>query len=190
MGYSHIHNVFGSTFMGLVVRQYWADIALWELFLTEHPEIKSIIELGTFKAGMSLFLLGNALNRGQNFWTFDRDRPIELESPVAQRIGLDLAFVHGDFFEGTRDALVQLLTEERFKPLMLFVDGSNKPREFKEFVPLLSPGDYCAIHDYTTEYKPEDLEPLAGTLEPVFLEQCERIRPCLTRFWRVPDAGT
>lgn len=189
MGYTHVHNLFGSTFMGVRVLQYWADIALWELFLTEHPHINAIIEIGTHKAGMALFFLGHAIQRGMPFWTFDKVRFPEMDSPLAKRLGLEDHFVQGNVFENSNERLLKLLHDDYLKPLMLYVDGGNKPKEFQTFVPHLSIDDYCSVHDYSTEFKPEAVDPVADMLEPVFLPQCQCMRPCLTRFWRVIKKG-
>lgn len=183
MGYSHIHNLFDSTFCGLVVRQCWADIALWELFLHNHNDIKTIVELGTYKAGMSVFFQCQAIQREMEFWTFDLDKPDELFSNIAIQVDLPSRFIHGDFFSDSLAKLIKVI--EASKPVMLFVDGGNKPKEFAAFVPRLSSGDYVSVHDYSTEFQPEDIAPVEHLLEPIFVDECERIIPCLTRFWRI-----
>lgn len=181
---SYLYALFDSTMMGLHVAQYWADIALWEHFLNEHPDIQSIVELGAYKCGMSVYLLGNALTRGQHFWTFDKDMPDELHGPLAKRLQLDRHFVHGDFFRDTRWRLEAILENDQMHPLVLFVDGGNKPLEFATFVPMLREGDYVAVHDYGTEYRPDALEPMGQFIEPIFVDECNLHRPCITRFWR------
>jgi len=183
MAYSHVHNLFGSTFLGFKVLQYWADIALWELFLSERPSIRTIVEIGTHRAGMSIFFLAHAIQRDMVFWTFDKVRFPELDMPLSKRLGLAEHFILGDVFEDSDWRLLELLADEHLKPLMLFVDGGNKPKEFQAFVPYLAPDDYVSVHDYSTEFKPCDVEPVEDLLEPVFLTECGRTT-CLTRFWR------
>lgn len=183
MGYSHIHNLFGSTFLGLKILQYWADIALWELFLTEHPHIHTIVEIGTHRCGMSIFFLGHAIQRDMSFWTFDKTRFPEMDSPIAKLFGLEEHFVLGDVFE--QSTLTELLTDKFLKPLLLYCDGGNKAKEVQTLVPYLGQDDYVAVHDYTTEFKPDDIKPVEHLLEPEFLDECMCIRPCLTRFWRL-----
>lgn len=189
MAHQRTHNLFGSTFCGVVMRQYWADLALWELFLNKYSDIKTIIELGAFKGGMTLFLDVQARARGQQFFSFDRDWPDALDTPLADVLRLSARFLHGDFWVEMNGALRMMLRDEQYKPLLLFVDGGNKAKEFQAFVPELSPGDYVAVHDYGTEFQkrngPDDVEPVAHLIEPVFWEECEAPpQPCLTRFWR------
>lgn len=179
------HNLFGSHFGGVQMRQYWADLALWELFLNAHPDIKTVVELGSFHGGMTLFLAAQTMARGQMFYTLDRDWPVALDTPLAKALDLRAVFLYGDFWKETNEQFLAILRHPRYKPLMLFVDGGCKREEFKAFVPELSEGDYCAVHDWRTEFKPEDVDPVAHLIEPVFLAECEGPpQPCLTRFWR------
>ena len=182
MGHSHVHDLFGSTYLGLTIRQYWADLALWEKFLGQHSDIRLLIELGTFKAGMALFLRGQAIQRGISFWTFDKTEPDELDSAIARALRLRGCFIHGDFFDNRRELLLGLLGRTETK--MLFVDGSDKPREFVEFVPYLKRGDYVSVHDYGTEFQPKDVSPVEHLLEQIFVDECKRLTS-LTRFWRI-----
>lgn len=185
MAYPRTHNLFGSHFCGLEIRQYWADLALWELFLNAHPDIQALVEMGTFKCGMSVFLKLQAAARGIPFWTFDRDRPAEMESAAAEFVELDSDFIHGDFWADTKGELLNIIEDALIKPILLFVDGGNKGKEFAYFVPFLCPGDYVAVHDYGTEFRPEMADPVADLLEPEFWDEClSPPQPCLTRFWR------
>ncbi len=183
-----VHNLFGSHFCGVDMRQYWADLQLWEEFLNKYGDIRTLVELGTFRGGMTLFLATQAWVRGLSFYTLDRDMPDDrvLKSPFAANLQLRDAFIHGDFWRETHEALLGLLRDSRLKPLMLFVDGGCKREEFNAFVPELASRDYCAVHDYGTEFKPADVEPVAHLLESVYLDEClSPPQPCLTRFWRV-----
>ena len=163
MAYPRTHHLFGSFFCGMEMAQYWADLPLWENFLNEHREVVALIEMGTYKCGMSVFLKLQCIAREMRFWTFDRRRPLEMDSPICQALQLDENFVLGDFFADRKDKLVGLLSWKEIKPLVLFVDGSNKPLEFATFVPYLAAGDYVVVHDYGTEFKPEAEEPESCT---------------------------
>jgi len=167
------------------MRQYWADLPVWENFLNDHLDIMALIELGTFRAAMSVFLKVQCLAREMRFWTFDWHRPGELDSPIARALALDVNFVLGDYMKDAKDVLLGLLARLDDKPLLLYVDGGNKPLEFVTFVPYLAAGDYVAVHDYATEFQPGAEQPVEHLLERVDWEQCEAPpTPCLTRFWR------
>ena len=190
MSYPRTHNLFGSTFGGVCMRQYWADLALWELFLNAHPEIRTVVELGAFHGGFTLFMAAETMARGQGFYTLDRDWPAALDTPLADALGLRDVFVLGDFWQEAHERLLALLRDPGLKPLCLFVDGGNKAAEFAAFTPELAGGDYVAVHDWGTEFQkrngPDDVAPVAHLLAPEFWDECEAPpQPCLTRFWKV-----
>lgn len=185
MAYQRTHDVMGSTFCGLVMRQYWADLPVWENFLNAHPDIRAIWELGTYHCGMSVYLKLQCAARGIQFWTMDRIRPPEMDHRVAQFMQMEQSFLHGDIWEDGMHHMRALNATAEAHPLLLYADGGDKPREVATFTPLLQPGDYVAVHDYSTEFKLEDEEPVAHLVERVWWEECEAPpRPCLTRFWR------
>jgi len=185
MGYQRTHDLFGSTFGGEIMRQYWADLALWELFLNAHTSIQTVIELGSYYGGMSLFLKAQTLCRSQRFYTLDRMVPTALNTRFAAIVGLEKDFIHGDFMQERKDTLIGILAQPSIHPVLLFVDGGNKSLEFATFVPYLVLDDYVAVHDYSTEFKEEDAEPVAHLLEREFWLQClAPPQPSLTRFWR------
>lgn len=185
MAYPRTHNLFGSTFGGLIMRQYWSDLALWELFLNEYEDIRTVVELGSFHGGMTEFLKTQTLSRGQNFFTLDKDRPQVLDTEFAKITNLEKDFILGDFWTDTLEHFVSILHNPVFKPLLLFVDGGNKAKEFVYFVPELSDTDYCAVHDYGTEFKPSDSQPVDHLIERIFEDECTGPpQPCLTRFWK------
>lgn len=185
MAYPRTHELFNSTFCGLVMRQYWADLPLWENFLNAHSDIQTLVEMGTFKAGMSVFLKVQCASRGIRFWTFDWKRPDEMDSAAATFVELDSDFIHGDFWTTTKRELMNIIEDPLLKPVLLYVDGGNKGKEFAYFVPFLCKGDYAAVHDYGTEFRPEMADPVADLIEPEFWDECTSPpQPCLTRFWR------
>ena len=166
------------------MRQYWADLPLWENFLNAHA-VRCIVELGAGHGGMTLFLAVQAAARNLSFYTLDQNRPEALDTPLAMLLNLSDSFMLGDFWEETGPQLTFLLRCEELKPLLLFVDGGCKKKEFQTFVPALSPGDFVAVHDYNIEFQPRHIEPVAEMIERVFWEECgEHPQPCLTRFWR------
>lgn len=185
MAYPRTHNLFRSSFCGVVMRQYWADLPLIENFLNMHV-IRTIVELGSFHGGLTLFLRAQTMARNMGFYAFDRDRPIAMDTKLADALGLGDVFYLGDFWKDTHEVLLDTLHAPQLKPLFLYVDGGCKREEFKAFVPELSAGDYVAVHDYGTEFRAgEDEKPVEHLLERVFWDEClAPPQPCLTRFWR------
>ena len=178
------HILFGSSFCGVTLYQYWSDLALWELFLNEYTDIRTIVEMGAGEGGFTLFLKVQSLARGLRFRSIDRNRPTVLDTEIARLLDIEKHFDKANFWESER--LKSWVRNESFKPLLLFVDGGNKRREFRGFVPKLSSGDYVGVHDYNTEFMPEDIGPVEHLIEPVFEKETEGPpRPCLTRFWKV-----
>lgn len=176
------HVVKGQSFLGCHMAQYWVDLVLWERFLNRH-QLASIVELGTGGCGLSLFLASQAYQRGIEFWTFDRKTSGNLDTPLAKLLGLRAHFVPGNLFTGARPKLVELL-QGLPRPLLLFCDNGNKPKEFREFVPYLWVGDYVGVHDWGTEIGEKDVHVLEGIVEPLHLEEWAAAGS-ITRFMRV-----
>jgi cephalosporin hydroxylase len=192
---------------GRRVSQIPVDLALWEKFLNLHADIKSLIDIGTQDGGMSLFLALQAFQRGMEFRTFDIVHSDALEecfeTPLAQLVGLRDKFIHGNIFTDSRAALTRMLAADGLpRPLLLFCDGPRGTHghasEIDEFVPMLCPGDYWAVHDWgTPEDKwaitPEAVAWMGDSICPlhwdVWGDLCS-----ITRFWRVetkiPARGT
>jgi hypothetical protein len=163
--------------------QTWNDLALWEAFLSRH-RVGSIIELGTWEGGMSLYLAHQCKYRGGQFvsvdWDLSRVIPrVEIEAAGGRLLALDL---HSP---GASETLRDLLAELR-TPRLLFCDHGNKRLEWKSYVPLLSAGDYAVVRDWGSEFGVPDLDP---HLPYVMREECESVGS-LTRFFSVPTGET
>ncbi len=168
----------GCTFAGFPVAQTWTDLALWETFLDRHP-VASILELGTWRGGMALFLAAQSRARGATFASVDRDlgqaEPIEMLALLGARlVELDL---HGP----EAVAGISSLLAELPKPVLLFCDDGDKRLEWRSFVTLLSEGDYAAVHDWKSEFGEADLVP---SLPYLLRGECEAVAS-LTRFFGV-----
>lgn len=176
----------GQTFMGIKTTQYWADLALWEKFLNRHSDIMSIIELGTEKAGLSLFLSLQARQRGIEFRTFDHKDTDNLDTPLAKLIGLRDAFSLGNLFGVAGTRLIELLKTELSHPILLFCDDGDKAREFKEFVPYLRIGDYVGVHDWGKEIFEADVTIFGKAVKHLYWDEWELVGS-LTRFMQVVE---
>lgn len=170
-----------ASFLGYAIQQYWMDLAIWELFLQGNT-ICSLIELGTGYCGMSTYLFLQCIQRNLQFLTFDIKPKANLDRPLSKFLGLGEHFIETDIFANSD--LVKSSIERMPKPLLLFCDNGNKPREFSIFVPLLSSGDYVVVHDWGSEIRASDVE--GFSIEPVMKEECENWKS-ITRFWRISD---
>lgn len=146
------------TFLGVPAAQLWRDLEVWEKFFNEH-RVKSLVELGTGDGGFATFLQIQAQYRGISYRTFDRDQP---------RADLDGCFMQvKDIF--TAPGVVEAIKHAR-RPLVLFCDDGDKPREVAMFSPLLEPGDYLIVHDWGTEI---DQHHIPGGFEPIHRDWCQ-----------------
>lgn len=177
-----LHEVyFGAYLFGIPMLQNWADMRVWERILNEHPEVHTVIELGTYRGGFAMFLLLQAMQRNMKFCTCDIENQFALHLPV---LPLEKYFLEGDIFGDGKEAVLELLADDALHPILLFCDDGDKRREFKEFVPYLRSGDIAAVHDWNGEIWYEDVEPQLGRLTPLLAGMCHALRSP-SRFWKV-----
>lgn len=132
-----LHEI-GCTFLGRNCSQSWADLYLWEKLLNAHPELQSIVELGTGEAGFSAYLHLQAKAKGLRFHTFDRVRMDGHKQPGFHKL---------DVFADP----AKIMAYHR-SPGVVFCDNGDKPREVATYAPLLKPGDLIVVHDWGTEF--------------------------------------
>lgn len=178
-------NLWVVDFMHVKTVQYHVDLLVWERVLEANPDLKGIIELGSLYGGLSLFLALQAYQRGQEFATFDHVVCGAADTPLGKLIDLRSHCYPGDLFNG--DARTGLKVRELLAtwahPIIFLCDDGDKPREFKEYAPLLTPGDIIASHDFGNEFTEGDVEPVKQFVQPYFWNECEQMGS-LTRFWR------
>lgn len=177
-------NCRGQTFMGCKVTQYRVDLALWEIFLNRCPDIASIVELGTEQCGLSLFLALQSYQRSVEFRTFDHKRSDNLDTPLARHLGLEQSFILGNLFGEAGQKLIELLDGGLPRPILLFCDDGDKPREVREFVPHLQIGDYVGVHDWGTEIAQAHVTIFGDRLKPLWWKHWEDVGS-ITRFMKV-----
>lgn len=103
-----------------------------------------IIELGTFKGGLSCWLEENKRNDAF-FKTFDIN-PNVIEIPEHKKINI-----------GIGDTLSSIVEEEikgyinEYNRVLILCDGGDKIKEFKLYSKLLKSGDAIMLHDYEHE---------------------------------------
>lgn len=120
--------------------QHYLDFAAWARFF-EYDKPNSVVELGTGTGAFSEFLQIEF----DNFATFDNKLP-EKHIPF---------FFRSDIFE--EEELVATVMMRMPKPLLLYCDNGDKPREVRTFSKYLAPGDYLATHDFHIEIQREDI---------------------------------
>lgn len=163
----------GNTFCGSLMAQAWNDVALWEEFLNRNV-LRSIVELGTFRGGMSIFLAMQAAARGARFVTMDSnlgqvENLLFLEALGSAVIEMDL------FAESSLETVTNIL-EELPGPRLLFCDNGNKREEVRRFAPLLAEGDFLAVHDWGSEFFESDVPPFLQLVWPDPPEVSDLIR--------------
>lgn len=170
-----------STCFGFGISQTWQDLALWEAFLNVHRPA-SILELGTWRGGMAHFLSLQMKFRGGVFHTVDcTDGFLDCRAQIEDAGGV---FHQIDIFSDDGRERIREMIGSLPKPLLLFCDDGNKPLEWATFVPHLSSGDYAAVHDWLTEFHPENCVP---ELAPIWHDECASVSS-MTRFFHVENS--
>ncbi len=136
-----------TTFGGHPQGQTWADLYLWELVLNDRSDLCAIVEIGTWQGGFSRFLFAQSAIRGMDFVTYDPVLP-DSEPPGYEQV---------DVFADKDDVCEHLGSYGA--PVILLCDGGNKPREARMFPPCLPSGSLVVVHDWLTEFLPEDVPP-------------------------------
>lgn len=132
------------SFAGIPAAQVVQDYYLWEWLLNDNPQLRGIVELGTWEGGFSGYLAAQARLRGLSFRTYDIVAP-QREIP---------GFVQLDIFREAEQIGSYLRTQE---PVVLLCDGGNKAREMKTFAPYLTPESLLVVHDWGTEIHPQEV---------------------------------
>ena len=148
------------TMFGVSMSQEWQDINIWERFFQTFT-IKTFIELGSGRGGSSLFFGLQCAQRGIEFHTFDNQINFDPDDGLMAAVNIRKAFHNIDIF--VDKGIVIDLIKNSPKPLAIFFDDGNKPLEWKTFGPHTQPGDFCIVHDWGTEFKPEDVGDLPVT---------------------------
>ena len=149
----------GVSFGGIQIAQIWADFFLWEGVLNDNPQLRGIIELGTWNGGFSWWLWGQTEVRNMSFYTFDAVVPEHRLPPFV--------FEKRDIFADA-DKTADLI--RLYEPCVVFCDNGNKPRELQTFAPALrDTGSLLVVHDWGDEVGPDDVP---DTVEMVYEDAC------------------
>lgn len=123
---------------------YWLYAIIDEI-LNENPRIKGIIEIGTFRGALSMFLGLECYERKfRPLLTFDIKK-----RELPRLFGLlKIDFVLQDCFA---EESIEKIKQYLDIPVFFVCDGGNKVREFKQFAPLLPKNSIIAVHDWPRE---------------------------------------
>lgn len=142
-------------FMGDDMAQAWPDLLIWEALFNQYP-MRTFVELGSGHGGLALFFALQCYQRGIEFHTYDNQWLMPFDEPLPKLMGLKDKFHFVDIFNDGKDGIVRLL-QDCPRPLGIFFDDGDKPREWATFGPLTRPGDIIAVHDWGTEFKEADI---------------------------------
>ena len=143
-------------FMGRHIAQEPRDLLIWDEFFKKY-RIKTMIELGTGHGGMTLYFGLKCRDAGAKFYTYDNVTSTDFMMPIEQKINLSASYTCIDIFSDEAKGIIGPLITNSPKPLCIFFDNGNKPREWSIYAPLTSPGDFCVVHDWDTEFKASDI---------------------------------
>lgn len=176
-------DIWHTTYCGVPAVQAWQDFMLWERFLNL-VKATSLIEIGTFVGGFSLFLQHQCYSRGMTFYTVDFQVYADFDNKAGALYlnGTKALFHHMDVWTPPFDDLFNGVLQKEDR-IILLCDGGNKPKEMQTFVPRIRPGDLVAAHDWSTEIGDADLVLVKDMLSPIMPGECEALHS-LTRFFR------
>src|SRR5688572_15295905 len=106
-----------NTYCSVSLAQTWQDLALWEAFLDQHP-VASIVELGTWRGGMSLFLGHQMHCRSGVLVTIDSNTCLNQAAERLTMLGVDQ--LEMDLFAEDSVEHMQVLFSRLPRPLLLF----------------------------------------------------------------------
>lgn len=144
------------TFMGTRMAQEWYDLYIWENFFKTFP-IATFIELGTGHGGFSIFLALQCYQRNIQFHTFENNTSLNVNDRLPALLNMGKACHVIDIFRDDEKTSVAQVVAESPRPIAMFFDDGDKPREWRTFGPLTIPGDYLIVHDWDTEFSTNDI---------------------------------
>lgn len=160
--------------MGRDIMQEPRDLAIFDKFF-DTCELKTFIEFGTGHGGSTLYFGLQCHKRGIQFYTYDNIQSTDFSMPIEQEIGLAKCFKCIDIFSDEGQALIGSIIQNAPKPLGIFFDNGNKPREWRIYAPLTAIGDYCIVHDWGTEFMESDIGGVH--VERIFVEESDARTP-------------
>lgn len=147
--------------------------------MDENPQIKLIVELGTFKGSMTAALGLEGIRKQIPVWSYEiKDQTNEETKRILATLNVQTRLL--DIFEH-RDVILKLISEV---PTYLICDNGNKADEFALFGNALLPGSIISVHDWNTEFHPHHVSPLEGKIEPFYEEDWMK-HNCQLATWKI-----
>ena len=150
LNYPRMDNMYQQKMFGAEMGQTFTSLFVFEWLLNLYP-VDHIIELGTGRGGLSMFLATQAEIRGMGFITFDALKRMNDEinyitynppTDIEKRINF---FKKDVFTQEVMDRVVEIIKDNR---VLIYCDNGNKPREIARFAPLIKKGDIIGCHDW------------------------------------------
>ena len=150
---------------GVPVAQAWSQVGLLFTLINEF-NLAGVIEIGLFRGGLADMLIRRR-ERFPDFQYlgFQKDGE-ELDGHVRGKPGVVVA----DCFAAESIAAIAAFIAAAPRPILVYCDGGNKPREMNTYAPMLRRGDYLIGHDYPGEITDASLRVFGDTF-PFMREQ-------------------
>lgn len=124
--------------------------------ILKQNEVECIVELGTYRGALALYLGVCGALKGIPVYTFDRDASFSAEAkPGLDKLGV--GFFELDYM--TPHGIEVVMSCIAGRKVYLICDGDNKAKadEFNIFVPSLASGSVVSVHDWWAEMTPNDI---------------------------------
>jgi hypothetical protein len=172
------------TFLGQrQAHTYWLYKVIDDI-LVDNPQLTRFVELGCGTGALSIVLGLHAVHRGSFLITYGLNLPtLEPIRPVLAK--LDIEVIGKDHWTD----LPRITKHMDGLPTFFFCDARNKKVEFNFYADHVPSGSVIAVHDYSAEVKPEQIQLTVDrlSLEPLQQEDWvggkDEIQTC---FYRKP----
>lgn len=141
---------------------------LFSKIMDANPQVKRIVEFGTYWGAMTTALALEGLRKKIPFHTFEIKEQRQPEIIELHKRLSVLDFICDIFTQDFKDFIE---TRLKLSPVFLICDNGDKAREFLEFVPMLKSGSIVAVHDYMTEFYDKDWQVHADLVEPIMQDE-------------------
>jgi len=144
MDEKHQYKRWYKTFLGILQSHAYWMYGIIDKVLNENKQIKGIIEIGTGKGALSIFLGLECYERGlKPLLTYDILSPKKGEMLFKL---LNIKFINRDYFH--KDSIKEIMEYINDIPILFMSDGGNRIKAFNYFVGLLKKGSVIASHDW------------------------------------------